>query len=144
MDKIIIRNLLTRGCIGISEAERSAQQDILVNAVLYTDTAKAARSDSIEDCVNYSTMAKKIVKMAAENRRKTVEAFAEDFLMAGIVDGSAQNRLGSRYGTGVLCPHFGYRVVVGLELAYLIVNHRIYTVAHSITVIISGLDVQVV
>ena len=78
LDKIIIRDLLTRGCIGISEAERSAQQDILVNVVLYTDTAQAARSDSIEDCVNYSTMAKKIVKMAAENKRKTVEAFAED------------------------------------------------------------------
>ena len=78
MDKIIIRDLLTRGCIGITEKERSAPQDILVNAVLYTDTAKAARSDSIEDCVNYSEMAQKIVKMAAENKKKTVEAFAED------------------------------------------------------------------
>ena len=78
MDKIIIRDLLTRGRIGISEAERSASQDILVNAELFTDSRKAASSDSIEDCVNYSTIAKKILALAENNRRKTVEAFAQD------------------------------------------------------------------
>ena len=78
MDKIIIRDLLARGPIGISEQERMAPQDILINAELYTDTRKATESDSIEDCVNYSTMAKQILKLAADNKRKTVEAFAQD------------------------------------------------------------------
>lgn len=78
MDKIIIKDLLTRGKIGISDSERSSSQDILVNAVLYTDTRKAAETDSIDYCVNYSTMAKKIMAMAERNQRKTVEAFAAD------------------------------------------------------------------
>lgn len=78
MDKIIIRDLLTRGPIGISDEERSKPQDILINAVLYTDTHRAAETDSIEDCVNYSTIASKILSAAAENKRKTVEAFAAD------------------------------------------------------------------
>lgn len=78
LDKIIIRDLLTRGRIGISDAERSAAQDILINAELFTDTRNAASSDSIEDCVNYSTIAKKILTLAENNRRKTVEAFAQD------------------------------------------------------------------
>ncbi len=78
MDKIIIRDLLARGYIGISDSEREVQQDILINAVLFTDTKKAAVSDSIEDCVNYSTMSKQILKLAEENQKKTVEAFAED------------------------------------------------------------------
>ena len=78
MDKIIIRDLLARGCIGISDSERAAAQDILINAVLYTDMQKAAVSDYIDDCVNYSTMAKKILALAEHNQRKTVEAFAED------------------------------------------------------------------
>lgn len=78
MDKIIIRDLLARGPIGISEKERMSPQDILVNAELYTDTRKAAESDSIDDCVNYSTMVKKIIELAAVNKRKTVEAFAQD------------------------------------------------------------------
>jgi len=78
LDKIIIRDLLTRGHIGISDSERAGAQDILVNAVLFTDTRKAAESDSIDDCVNYSTIAKKILKLSESNMRKTVEAFAED------------------------------------------------------------------
>ncbi|MBQ6520671.1 MAG: dihydroneopterin aldolase [Anaerolineaceae bacterium] len=80
MDKIIIRDLLTRGPIGISEEERAAPQDILVNVVLFTDFRKASVSDSIEDCVNYSTIAKKITKLAENNKRKTVEAFAQDIV----------------------------------------------------------------
>ena len=78
LDKIIIRDLLTRGRIGISDLERSASQDILVNAVLFTDTRKAGATDSIEDCVNYSTVAKQICAMAEKNQKKTVEAFAAD------------------------------------------------------------------
>ena len=69
---------MTRGRIGISDNERTLPQDILVNAVLFTDTRKAAETDSIEDCVNYSTMTKKIIAMAEKNQRKTVEAFAQD------------------------------------------------------------------
>ena len=78
MDKIIIRDLLARGPIGISDEERMVPQDILINAELFTDTRNAASSDSIEDCVNYSTMTKQILKLAEENTRKTVEAFAQD------------------------------------------------------------------
>ena len=78
MDKIIIRDLWARGPIGISDEERMSPQDILINAELFTDTRKAAETDSIDDCVNYSTVAKKILKLAAENRRKTVEALARD------------------------------------------------------------------
>ena len=78
MDKIIIRDLLARGRIGISDKERAADQDILINVIMYTDTAKAGETDAIEDCVNYSTAAKQILKLVANNRRKTVEAFARD------------------------------------------------------------------
>ena len=78
LDKIIIRDLQARGPIGISESERSRPQEILINAVLYTNTVKAGKSDSIDDCVNYSTVAKMILDLTENNRRKTVEAFAED------------------------------------------------------------------
>ena len=78
MDKIIIRDLCARGPIGISDAERSYPQEILINAELFTDTRKAAQTDSIEDCVNYSTIAKKFLALAETNQRKTVEAFTQD------------------------------------------------------------------
>lgn len=78
MDQIIIKDLLARGVIGISERERERPQDILINAVIFTDTSRAAESDQIEDCVDYSKMARKLIAHAETAARSTVEALAND------------------------------------------------------------------
>ena len=78
MDKIIIRDLLSRGRIGIGGQERERPQDILINAELFYDSRRAAESDDIADCVNYAAMTKKLLKAVEENQRKTVEALAQD------------------------------------------------------------------
>jgi FolB domain-containing protein len=78
MDKVIIHDLLVRGIIGINDWERTRAQDILINITLFTDTRRAAESDSIVDCVNYSTMSKKIQAHAESAGRLTVEALAND------------------------------------------------------------------
>jgi FolB domain-containing protein len=78
MDQILIKDLRCRGVIGISEQERAHAQDILINVVLFTDTSKAGKSDSIDDCVNYSTVAKSLMAYAEKAGRYTVEALAED------------------------------------------------------------------
>jgi FolB domain-containing protein len=78
MDKVIIKNLLARGIIGVNDWERNRPQNILINIVLFTDTRAAARSDNIQDCINYSTMSKKILAHAETVNRLTVEALAND------------------------------------------------------------------
>ncbi len=78
MDKVIIKDLLVRGIIGITDYERRLPQDILVNIVLYTDIHKAGQTDNIEDCINYSTVAKKVIAHAESIQRYTVEALATD------------------------------------------------------------------
>lgn len=78
MDKVFIKNLLTRGIIGVNDWERETPQDILINATLFTDTRYAAETDDINDCVNYSTVAKKLIKHAESAKRLTVEALAGD------------------------------------------------------------------
>ena len=78
MDQILIKNLLARGIIGISDAERAQPQDILINITLFADTLKAAQSDRIEDCVNYRTVAKKVLAHVERINRYTVEALAAD------------------------------------------------------------------
>ena len=60
MDKVIIKNLLVRGIIGINDWEREKIQDILINVVMFGDLQKAGKTDDIEDCVNYRTVSKKI------------------------------------------------------------------------------------
>jgi FolB domain-containing protein len=78
MDKVIIRNLLARGVIGVNDWERKRAQNILINITLFTDTRRAAETDSIADCVNYSTMSKKVFAHAEGANRETVEALAND------------------------------------------------------------------
>lgn len=78
MDHILIRNLHARGPIGITEEERSRPQDILINVTVGTDTRAAAQSDRIDDCINYSTLTKQVLRLVEGNQRKTVEALAGD------------------------------------------------------------------
>jgi len=78
MDKIIIKDLLVRGIIGISERERAQRQDILVNITLFGDITTAGKSDDINDCINYRTVAKKTIAYIERSARYTVEALASD------------------------------------------------------------------
>jgi FolB domain-containing protein len=78
MDQILIKDLLGRGVIGVSDRERARPQDILVNLVIFTDISKAAESDNIADCVDYSLVAKKIIAHVESIQRYTVEALAAD------------------------------------------------------------------
>jgi FolB domain-containing protein len=78
MDQVFIKDLLARGIIGINDEERVNLQDILINIVLFTDLNKAGETDDIADCVNYRTIAKKVIAHAESSRRFTVEALAGD------------------------------------------------------------------
>ncbi len=78
MDQVIIKDLLARGVIGITERERERPQDILINAVLFTEIAHAAETDNIADCVDYSKIAKKLIAHAESVGRQTVEALVTD------------------------------------------------------------------
>ncbi len=78
MDKVIIKDLLVRGIIGINPEERTNLQDILINITLFTDMEKAGLTDNIEDCVNYRTVTKKTAAHAENAKRLTVEALAVD------------------------------------------------------------------
>lgn len=78
MDKVIIKDLLARGILGINEWERNNPQDILINITVFTDTRRAAETDNIEDCVNYRTLSKKVLAHAESAHRLTVEALAND------------------------------------------------------------------
>lgn len=78
MDKVIIKDLLARGIIGVNDWERTRPQGILINITIFTDTSRAAETDNINDCVNYSTVAKKVLAHAETANRLTVEALAND------------------------------------------------------------------
>lgn len=78
MDKIIIRDLLLRGIIGINPEERVNQQDILINLVIYADIRPAAASDDIADAVNYKSITKRIIRHVEESSDFLVEKLVTD------------------------------------------------------------------
>ncbi len=90
MDKVIIKDLLVRGIIGVNDWERRRAQDILINVILFTDTHRAAETDSIADCVDYSKMSKRIQAHAESAERQTVEALANDLVKICLEDKGVQ------------------------------------------------------
>ncbi len=78
MDKVIIRDLLVRGIIGINPDERVKKQDILINMVLFADIRQAAQTDAIEDAVNYKSISKRIINHVEESSDLLVEKLVTD------------------------------------------------------------------
>ncbi len=93
MDKVIIKNLLARGIIGVNEWEREHAQNILINVTLFTDTHRAAETDDINDCVNYSTMSAKLLAHAESAKRETVEALANDLAKICLAQNGVQKAI---------------------------------------------------
>ena len=89
-DKIIIRDLLVRGIIGLNEWEREKRQDILLNLTLYVDTRAAALSDEIEDSLNYRTLTKSVIRYVESSSHFLVEALAAAIAKIAVVDSGAE------------------------------------------------------
>ena len=82
MDRIVIKDLLVPGIVGINPDERVNEQDILVNTTLWVDTRPAAASDRIEDAVNYRSVTKAMIAHLQGGRPRLVERLAAE--LAGI------------------------------------------------------------
>lgn len=78
MDKIIIKDLLVRGIIGINDEERVNKQDILINIVMFADTRPAAKSDRIDDAINYRTITKHIINHVESSSVFLIEKLVSD------------------------------------------------------------------
>lgn len=76
-DQILIKDLLLRAIIGIKKEERTNLQDVLVNLTLDVDTRPAAKSDDIDDAVNYRSLTKQVIAMVESSQFFLVETLAE-------------------------------------------------------------------
>ncbi|MGB1252484.1 MAG: dihydroneopterin aldolase [Candidatus Promineifilaceae bacterium] len=86
MDRIIIKDLLLRGILGLNPDERIKKQDILVNVVMYHDITKAGEADDVSISVNYKTITKRIIKRVEDGNDLTVEKLVLDIARMIIVE----------------------------------------------------------
>ena len=77
-DKVLIKDLLIRGIIGIHDWEREKKQDILINVEMEADCRPAGLSDDFQDAVDYRAVAKAIIALVESSSFFLVEKMAEE------------------------------------------------------------------
>lgn len=77
MDKIFLSELKIDTIIGIWEWERKIRQTVIVDLEMSADIARAAATDSVDDTLNYKSVAKRIQQFVEESSFQLVETLAE-------------------------------------------------------------------
>ncbi len=77
MDIIYLHGLKVDCIIGIWEWERRARQQVTIDLDMAADVARAARSDAIEDTLDYKAVAKRVIAFVAASEFRLVETLAE-------------------------------------------------------------------
>ncbi|MCC7200249.1 MAG: dihydroneopterin aldolase [Gammaproteobacteria bacterium] len=83
MDKIFLRELSCEAVIGIFDWERQVKQSIMIDLEMSADIRRAARTDHIDDTLNYKGVAKRILAFVEASQFQLVETLAER--IAGLV-----------------------------------------------------------
>jgi dihydroneopterin aldolase/D-erythro-7,8-dihydroneopterin triphosphate epimerase len=78
LDRVMIKDLSVQGIIGINPEERVTKQENLVNATLWVDTRDAAKSDDIQDAVNYRTITKRMIAHIEDGEPMLVERLVQE------------------------------------------------------------------
>lgn len=75
-DRIRIEDLRVGTVLGVHERERRAMQEVLVGLELHADLSAAARSDGLEDAVDYEEVARAVAELASGASFRLAEALA--------------------------------------------------------------------
>jgi dihydroneopterin aldolase len=78
MDIVYIRDLQVETIIGIYDWEREVRQTISIDLDMAANISKAARSDNIEDALNYKAVAKRLISFIESSSCLLVERLAEE------------------------------------------------------------------
>ncbi|MCF2950037.1 dihydroneopterin aldolase [Paraglaciecola aquimarina] len=85
MQKIFIEQLETSSLIGVYDWERKNKQRLLIDIELQADLSTAAKSDDVEDTLNYAQVAATVIFLAQKAEFKLIEALANN-LVTGILE----------------------------------------------------------
>ena len=72
-----MRKVKVRCVLGVHPAERGDARPVLMNLSLECDTRAAAKSDKLEDTVNYELIEADVIAVAKKGRFRLVETLAE-------------------------------------------------------------------
>ena len=76
-DTIFLHELKVETIIGIWDWERKIRQIVSIDLEMGTDNRRTAKTDSIDDALNYKAVAKRVQQFVAESEFQLVETMAE-------------------------------------------------------------------
>jgi len=85
MDKVFIKNLEIDAIIGIYDFERTTKQKVVFDIEMWWDVAKAAKSENIDDALNYKTLSDQLKDYVGKSQFQLIETLAEE--VASIIIG---------------------------------------------------------
>ncbi len=86
MPKISIVDLEVFYHVGVPDAERAEPQRLLLTVQLETDFSAAAKSDSIDDTINYFAVSQRLLKFGDGREWKLIEKLAADIADTVLVE----------------------------------------------------------
>lgn len=78
MDTIFLHDLKVDTVIGVWDWERKVRQTIAIDLEMSADIRKAAASDSVDDTLDYKSVAKRVQSFVGESSFQLVESLAEN------------------------------------------------------------------
>jgi dihydroneopterin aldolase len=77
MDRVFIENLTVETVIGIFDWERDIRQAVSLDLEMDYDIRAAAKTDSIDDTLDYKAVAKRLIRYIERSEFQLVETLAE-------------------------------------------------------------------
>lgn len=80
-DRIFLRGLSVECTIGFIDWERRVKQTVVIDLELPVDCTRAARSDEVQDTLDYKKVAKRVIAFVEASEFKLVETLAHRLAM---------------------------------------------------------------
>ncbi|WP_296403007.1 dihydroneopterin aldolase [Psychrobacter sp.] len=77
VDYVKVKGLKVNAVIGVFDWERAIEQPLLIDITMATDTSQAAKSDDINDAVNYKAVCDDITELCQKTKALLIERLAE-------------------------------------------------------------------
>lgn len=77
MDTVYIRGLKADAVIGVYDWERTIRQRLVIDLELASDNRAAARTDAVEDAVDYDTISGRVLAWVGDSEFQLIETLAE-------------------------------------------------------------------
>lgn len=91
MDMIFVERLEVLTIIGVYDWERHAQQKVIIDLEISTDTKAAGLTDNLERTIDYGTLCTRITELAAQSSYQLLEALGENIAALCLEDQRAKS-----------------------------------------------------